>query len=346
MAAAIRLRDFSTAPLYNIKAVVQATQVSPSTLRAWERRYNMCRPGRSDSGYRLYSDRDVAIIRWLKTQVDAGVSISQAVAWLQTLVDEATTVDQTTLPDSGSRTAEISSPISGMRLDLQPCERLHLQLLDALLSYDEGAAERSLANAFALYSIEHVGEHVIMPVMIEIGERWHHGELNITREHFATSYVLQRLAAILRTAPNVAGRPLIWIGCAPGERHEIGALLLAVYLRRAGYTVHYLGQDLSGNDLVQEVKSQQPDLVVLSATCTEASANLKQLCQLLADIGPSRPIIGYGGSAFNLNPELRNVIAGIFLGVTALEAVDTVGKLLAERPRLNGQVWRETGFRS
>ena len=85
---AIRLNEYSTAPLYNIKAVVQSTSISPSTLRAWERRYNMCKPQRSESGYRLYSDRDVAVIRWLKAQVDAGMSISQAVAWLQSLTEE------------------------------------------------------------------------------------------------------------------------------------------------------------------------------------------------------------------------------------------------------------------
>ena len=81
----IRLSDYATTPLYNIKAVVQATGISPSTLRAWERRYHMCSPQRSESGYRLYSDRDVAIIRWLKSQVDAGMAISQAVAWLDSL---------------------------------------------------------------------------------------------------------------------------------------------------------------------------------------------------------------------------------------------------------------------
>ena len=117
----IRLNDFATTPLYNIKAVVQATNISPSTLRAWERRYNMCQPQRSDSGYRLYSDRDIAIIRWLKAQVDAGMSISQAVAWLQTLIDESPNGQTVALPDPTGRVQEAHRRVDdGIAEDGQP----------------------------------------------------------------------------------------------------------------------------------------------------------------------------------------------------------------------------------
>jgi DNA-binding transcriptional MerR regulator len=84
--------------LYNIKAVVQTTGISPSTLRAWERRYNIARPQRSESGYRLYSERDIAVIRWLKTQLDAGMSISQAVAWLGNITASTGKQEEIVLP--------------------------------------------------------------------------------------------------------------------------------------------------------------------------------------------------------------------------------------------------------
>ena len=177
----IRLNDFATTPLYNIKAVVQATNISPSTLRAWERRYNMCQPQRSDSGYRLYSDRDIAIIRWLKAQVDAGMSISQAVTWLQKLMDESANGQPVALPDSTGRVLEAIHPSAPTQLDVQNFAALHAGLLEALLVFNEGGAEQVLASAFALYPVEHVGEFVIVPTMVEIGDRWHRGELSITR---------------------------------------------------------------------------------------------------------------------------------------------------------------------
>jgi DNA-binding transcriptional MerR regulator/methylmalonyl-CoA mutase cobalamin-binding subunit len=329
--SAIRLSEYATTPLYNIKAVVQATNISPSTLRAWERRYNMCRPERSESGYRLYSDRDIAVIRWLKAQVDAGMSISQATSWLQALTNETTSGETATLPDPSGRIFEAAAPPT--RLDVQNFATLQARLLDALLAYDEVSAEQVLANAFALYPIEHVGEHVIVPTMVDIGERWHRGELAITREHYATNYLMQRLSAILRVVPNARSGAALWVGCAPGEQHEMGAMLLSIYLRRAGHQVRYLGQNLQDDDLIAEVRAQQPPLILLSASGLEAATNLQRVCAKLVALEPPRPIIGYGGRIFTEHSELRNESAGVYVGATALEAVESVGALLADTAR-------------
>ncbi|MBK8796479.1 MAG: cobalamin B12-binding domain-containing protein [Anaerolineales bacterium] len=110
-------------------------------------------------------------------------------------------------------------------------------------------------------------------------------------------------------------------------------MLLSIYLRRAGYTVRYLGQNLPMDDLVAEVSVAKPDMVLFSATTSGAALHLRQLCELLAGIEPPRPIIGYGGRAFNLRPELRDEIAGVYLGATAAEAVESMDDLLTERAR-------------
>src|SRR5690349_21194024 len=77
------LRSLSETPRYNIKAVVQQTHVNISTLRAWEQRYGVPSPNRSEHGHRLYSQRDIAIIKWLKQCTDEGLAISQAVQMLR-----------------------------------------------------------------------------------------------------------------------------------------------------------------------------------------------------------------------------------------------------------------------
>jgi methanogenic corrinoid protein MtbC1 len=343
VAPEIQLSDFATTPLYNIKAVVQATNISPSTLRAWERRYHMCQPQRSDSGYRLYSDRDIAVIRWLKAQVEAGMSISHAVAWLQNLLDDSQNGQAALLPDPTGRVLEAAQPAPLSRLDIHNCASLHKRLLEALLLYKEDDAEQVLSDAFALYTMEQVGEHVIVPTMIEVGERWQRQEISVTREHYASNYLLQRLAVILRVVPNGYAGPTVWVGCAPGERHEMGVLLLCIYLRRAGYQVRYLGQDLPEDDLVHEALLQKPALILLSAAGNDSAAKLRQVCGRLVEIEPPRPIVGYGGRIFNVNAELRDSMAGIFLGANAAEAVDAAAELLAERS--NPPAGRQTNAR-
>ncbi|HEV7235834.1 MAG TPA: MerR family transcriptional regulator, partial [Ktedonobacteraceae bacterium] len=74
------LEQYSDVPLFNTKAVVQQTGIAAPTLRAWERRYMILSPERAQNDYRLYSNRDIAIIHWLKVHVDTGMSISQSIA--------------------------------------------------------------------------------------------------------------------------------------------------------------------------------------------------------------------------------------------------------------------------
>ncbi len=339
----IRLSDYATTPLYNIKAVVQATGISPSTLRAWERRYQMCRPQRSESGYRLYSDRDVAIIRWLKSQVDAGMAISQAVAWLDSLNAAPPGADEAGVLPAGGGISAPPLPVGvgnnrpPARDTVRNFDLLREDLTQALVTFNEMAAEQILAEAFALYPVEQVGEKLVAPVLIEIGERWHRNELSVTREHFATNYLLHRLTSLLRTVPNLDGKAPLWVGCAPGELHEGGAVLLSLYLRRAGYHVHYLGQTLAADDFVDEVRRLQPAMVLLSSSTDAAVPALRRVAQELTQLDTPRPLFGYGGRAFVETPGLRDEIPGVYMGDSAQDAVDTVRSLLSTAPAATGQ---------
>src|SRR5512142_1560167 len=83
------LNEYADEPTYNMKAVEQQTGISAATLRAWERRYALVEPKRTASGYRLYSDRDVALLRWVRQQMDEGLTISRVVAMLGNLNEAA-----------------------------------------------------------------------------------------------------------------------------------------------------------------------------------------------------------------------------------------------------------------
>jgi hypothetical protein len=61
-------------------------------------------------------------------------------------------------------------------------------LVATLVGFNENGAEQLLTEAFALYPLEHVGEHLIAPALFEIGERWQRGETSVAQEHFATNF--------------------------------------------------------------------------------------------------------------------------------------------------------------
>src|SRR5215212_9443727 len=81
------LAQFSTAPVFNTKAVARETGVPADTFRAWERRYGVPRPQRTAGGHRLYSERDIAIIRLLRDRTNDGVNISHAVMLLSNTLE-------------------------------------------------------------------------------------------------------------------------------------------------------------------------------------------------------------------------------------------------------------------
>jgi len=62
---------------YPIRQVSQITGVNPVTLRAWQRRYGLIKPTRSESGHRLYSDEDIQLIQQILNWLSKGVSIGQ-----------------------------------------------------------------------------------------------------------------------------------------------------------------------------------------------------------------------------------------------------------------------------
>ncbi|KJY84530.1 MerR family transcriptional regulator [Vibrio galatheae] len=63
--------------LYAIREIAEITGVKPVTLRAWQRRYNLVQPQRTDKGHRLFSDADIALIGEIQGWLSKGVPIGK-----------------------------------------------------------------------------------------------------------------------------------------------------------------------------------------------------------------------------------------------------------------------------
>jgi DNA-binding transcriptional MerR regulator len=65
-------------PVYSIGAAAKIVDVPTATLRAWEDRYGVIKPKRSEGSQRLYSRNQVEQLKFIKSQMDAGVSAADA----------------------------------------------------------------------------------------------------------------------------------------------------------------------------------------------------------------------------------------------------------------------------
>ena len=317
-----KIVDYPEDAKYNIKSVSQRTGVQPVTLRAWERRYKILDPSRAENGYRLYSERDVALLVWLKNQVDAGVSISTAVADFRS--NERKGISPEAVLNTPAPTPSKHSSL--------PATDFVKGLYNALVSRNETAANEIFEQTLASFDLIPLFETILFPTLREIGEAWYNGKIFVAVEHFASGFIRSKLMSIYQSLPLNQRTSYIMIGGAPGELHEIGSLITAVLLREAGFRVEYLGPDLPLDDLVQYIKEEKPKMVILSATIEQATEDLVKFDELISSVYP-KPIFGYGGAAFNRNPELISKTPGFYLGETISQSIKTVQSLLEGKKR-------------
>ncbi len=76
--------------LYTIGEVALLCDINPVTLRAWQRRYGLFKPQRTDGGHRLFNDADIDRIREIKSWIDNGVQVSK----VKTLLSETSSDEQ------------------------------------------------------------------------------------------------------------------------------------------------------------------------------------------------------------------------------------------------------------
>ena len=307
------LADLPDTPKFRIASVCAQTGIQPVTLRAWERRYTFLRPRRTGSNYRLYSERDVALLRWLKQQVDVGLPIGQLAADVQER-------------RRNGRWPELSSGRPKVE-NAEPPLAWAARLYAALTTHAEQTARQLLDEADTVFDIATICTDILTPCLVQIGVAWERGEVRIATEHFASSFLRGRLLAHFLATPVKRSAARILVGTAPGELHDIGSLMFALLLRRDGHQVEFLGPDVPVEDLLAYAHETHPTVICLAASLPEAAQGLRHVNEGLAGMRP-RPRFGFGGAAFVRHPELQAAIPGIFLGETVLEARATVRKLV------------------
>jgi MerR family transcriptional regulator, light-induced transcriptional regulator len=302
---------------YTIKVVTERTGVPSVTLRAWERRYNFLEPERLDNNYRLYSERDIQVVRWIIHRLDEGLSISNAVREYQELRSQG--IWPEALP-----TIRIPEPRQTPKFSP---EKYTMMLFNALTSHNEAEA-RDIVNAIqSMFDINTIFFEIFQPCLHQIGDAWYRGEIRIATEHFASSFIQGFLMNLLQAFPVYRNAPHLLIGCAPEEFHEIAPLMLSVLLRREGYQVEFLGPDLPSDDLVLYAEDTDADMVILSAGFEETARPLYRM-QTKLDALPKHPKLGFGGRYFTENPNIHQELNGVFLGQTLEEAIQNIQKIM------------------
>ena len=217
------------------------TGVSAELLRAWERRYGLLHPTRTDGGFRLYSPADERRVSLMRSHLQHGMSAAEAARLTLTEADGGT-------PDDGE----------------PALQRRAQELRQALDDFDESSAQSALDGVLAEFSTETVLTDLVLPYLHELGERWASGEASVGQEHFASQLIRGRLLGLARGWDRGAG-PRALLACAPGEQHDLGLIAFGVALRARGWRITYLGQDTPLETLAESGRSLGPLAIVISS---------------------------------------------------------------------------------
>jgi DNA-binding transcriptional MerR regulator/methylmalonyl-CoA mutase cobalamin-binding subunit len=255
-----RRRDPSAAGrgVYKMRSIAGLSGFTPAVLRAWETRHGLLDPVRAPSGHRLYTEDDLRVLRRVRALLDAGRSIGEiALAGRESLLAEA----RAAVPRPGAPAA--AAPPAPVAEETRA--RLAGAVVEAAADLDEARLEGALDEAFGLLAPESAIHEVVVPAAREIGERWAAGRIGVASEHLASARFAHRIHRLLDLSRGAApGAPRAVCACFPDEEHQVGALIVAYHLGRAGHRVVYLGARLPFEDLERACDALDPAAVFLS----------------------------------------------------------------------------------
>ena len=271
-------RPLGEAQRLTIGVVASQLGLSTSALRKWEQRFAFPKPDRRESGARLYSLQDLARLREIKRLLDSGVRTAAAFS--------ATESCTAPLPPASPSALDPLLGLEELLCNDYPsnlCQQLQLQL------------QQQGVIPFV--------DHVAVPLMRAVGERWAQGALPVFREHRIAD-LLHNLLLTAPKAPPQAGTPLVLIAIPPGELHSLGGAMVTAALGSIGVRCIHFYAALPPCELVNAAHAYAADIVGISisryAPPRRTLAFLNELCATL----PSATRLWVGGEGAGSLPRL------------------------------------------
>ena len=207
-------------------------------------------------------------------------------------------------------------------LGAETIAKLRSEYCEAILTGSSEAAQKVIDHGLAAGVIpSRLYLEVLMPVQIEVGARWHRGDVTIPQEHIATQITLRqmaRLRSMLKTRLKLGLKAVV--SSVEGDQHFIGAQAIADFLVVDGWEVDFLGADIPTDHLVPYARARGANLVCVSVSLTSLVATAQHLVAELRKL-PEPPKILLGGAAFIGHPELAQSVQADAFTLDPQEAV-------------------------
>lgn len=301
----VNQRDSSAAgPLWSMAAVARETGLTQHTLRAWERRFGTPRPIRLASGHRRFAPEQVAHLRLVARLLDQGHRISDLIH-LPVASLEALLTNRPIYGDSGN----------GWTQDI----------LNRTRDFDRDGIAATLTREASRLGVREFLRQRLEPLVVEVGDAWAAGRLDIRHEHFL-SEILQDTIRALRSAMGTGTvPPPLLLATLPGELHGLGLQMAALTAASLGRAVAILGVDTPVDEVAAATRRLRPIAVGISVSSAGATPETAHNLNLLKTaVGADIPL-WVGGSGAGLLDKLQG-------GIRVFPSLDDLADELAKTP--------------
>jgi len=293
-----------------MRVVTRRTGLSADLLRAWERRYEVVKPSRSEGGRRLYSDADIERLRLLYRATLAGRSIGQ-VAELSTEA-LAALVRHDAAADAEVELASPGAPGSALLPPPAPAGYL-ADCLRSVERLDAPGLDATLRRAAVALPAAALLDAVVVPLLERLGTRWREGTLRPVHGHLASAILRRVLDRLIESANSPLTTANLVVATPAGQVHEFGALVVAASAAAEGWRVTYLGPDLPAEDIAEAAARTRARATALSVVFPAGDPGLgDELRRLRAGL-PKGVTLMVGGAAASAYSGVLNEIGATWL---------------------------------
>lgn len=291
---------------YPIKVVSQMTGLSVFVIRAWEKRYNVVTPERTETNRRLYSEDDIEKLKLLNNAINLGHNIggiaNLSVSELRSILEHKHV--------TSSSTSELSKE------NFSDTESILRSSMEAVKTYDGKKLSTILLKASSKMSQPQLIENLIIPLVYEIGDLWHEGDIRVANEHLASAVIRSFLANLIEQHIPSENAPLIISATPRGQDHELGALIAGVTAASVGYKVIYLGPNLPVEEIAAVTDNLDAKVVALSLVYPNDDPQLKLDLVNLKKMLPEKISLIVGGRAAGGYMDILDEIGAIKINDT------------------------------
>lgn len=292
---------------YPIKVVSSFTGLSVHVIRAWEKRYNVVNPKRTETNRRLYSKEDMEKLKLLAEACARGYSIGSLSNYSIDVLKELIGVSKSEKDDN-----------SKLNVSDNALQDTHLEkCINAVKNLDSISLEREIYAALKEFSQPKFIDLIILPLLEKIGEMWKIGEIRIVNEHVSTAVIRKILMSLIDNNVVPLNAPVIVVATPKGQLHELGALIIGVVASSEGWNVTYMGPNLPGEEIAAAIDKLKPKIVALSIVYPSDDHTLdNEMIKLKKLLNNGSKIIAGGRSAMTYEKTLKHMNATIMTDIS------------------------------